>query len=64
MSDVKKSVTEAEHTGSDAGPTDGGTDDSRNAPRASATGMGNAGAEESGIAIEDGGTVMGGGISM
>ena len=52
-SDVNKGVTEAENTGSNAGPTDGGANDSRNAPRASAPGADNAGAEESGSAFED-----------
>ena len=52
-SDVNKGVTEAEYTGSNAGPTDGGTNGSRNAPRASAPGVGNASAEESGSAFED-----------
>ena len=52
-SDVTKGVTEAEYTGSNAGPTDGGTNDSRNAPRASAPGVDNASAEESGSAFED-----------
>ena len=32
---MNKGVTEAEYTGSNAGPTDGGANDSRNAPRAS-----------------------------
>ena len=53
ISDVSKGVTEAENTGSNAGPTDGGMNDSRNAPRASAAGVDNAGAEESGFAFED-----------
>ena len=42
ISDENKGVTEAEYTGSNAGPTDGGTNDSRNAPRASAPGVDNA----------------------
>ena len=52
-SDVNKGVTEAEYTGSNAEPMDGGANDSRNAPRASAPGVDNAGAEESGSAFED-----------
>ena len=52
ISDVSRGVIEAENTGSNAGPTDGGTNDSRNAPRASAPGGGNASAEESGSAFE------------
>jgi hypothetical protein len=40
-SDVKTGVTEAETTGSNARPTDGGTNGSRNTPRASATGVDN-----------------------
>ena len=52
-SDVTKGVTEAKYTGSNAGPTDGGANDSRNAPRASAPGVDNASAEESGSAFED-----------
>jgi len=62
--DVSKGVTEAENTGIDAGPADGGTDASKNAPRASATGVDNAGAEESGIAIEAGAAVMGDGSAL
>ena len=53
ISDVNKGVTEAEYTGSNAGPTDGGTNDSRNAPGAGAPGVDNASAEESGSAFED-----------
>ena len=49
MSDVHKGLTEAENTGSDARPMDGGADDSRNYPRASATRLDNAGDEESEI---------------
>ena len=52
-SDVNKGVTEAEYTGSNAGPTDGGTNDSRNAPGAGAPGVDNASAEESRSAFED-----------
>ena len=52
-SDVNKGVTEAEYTGSTAGPTDGGTNDSRNAPGAGAPGVDNASAEESRSAFED-----------
>ena len=51
-------LTEDETTGSNAGPTDRGTNGSRNAPRASATGVGNASAEDSGSAFEDNKIVM------
>ena len=50
---MSKSVTETEYTGSNAGPTDGGTNDSRNAPGAGAPGVDNASAEESRSAFED-----------
>ena len=53
ISDVSKGVTETEYTGSNAGPTDGGTNDSRNAPGAGAPGVDNASAEESRSAFED-----------
>jgi len=56
---VNSGVRETENTRNDARTTDGCTGAGRKALRASATGVGNAGADDSGDVTEAGAAVMG-----